>query len=40
MIVRVLDALAATPEGDAGVEAVVRAEVKALCDRFPIYPAL
>ncbi|AFK53664.1 serine hydroxymethyltransferase [Tistrella mobilis] len=40
MIVRVLDALAATPEGDAGVEAAVRAEVKALCDRFPIYPAL
>jgi glycine hydroxymethyltransferase len=40
MIVRVLDALAAKPEGDAEVEAAVRAEVKALCDRFPIYPAL
>ncbi|MEN3162108.1 serine hydroxymethyltransferase [Tistrella mobilis] len=40
MIVRVLDALAAKPEGDAEVEAAMRAEVKALCDRFPIYPAL
>ncbi|MGV0757848.1 serine hydroxymethyltransferase [Tistrella mobilis] len=40
MIVRVLDALAAKPEGDAEVEAAVRADVKALCDRFPIYPAL
>ncbi|MEN2976063.1 serine hydroxymethyltransferase [Tistrella bauzanensis] len=40
LIVQVLDALAANPEGDAAVEAAVRAEVKALCDRFPIYPAL
>ncbi|GGB30862.1 serine hydroxymethyltransferase [Tistrella bauzanensis] len=40
LIVQVLDALAANPEGDAVVEAAVRAEVKALCDRFPIYPAL
>jgi glycine hydroxymethyltransferase len=33
----VLDALAASPNGDAAVEARVRAEVEALCARFPIY---
>jgi glycine hydroxymethyltransferase len=36
-IVEVLDALAATPGGDAKVEAAVRAEVAGLCARFPIY---
>jgi glycine hydroxymethyltransferase len=40
-IVRVLDGLAAKgEEGNAAVEAAVRAEVQALCDRFPIYPGL
>ncbi|MCO5156165.1 MAG: serine hydroxymethyltransferase [Aquamicrobium sp.] len=37
MILRVLDALAQNPEGDAAVEAQVRAEVRALCEAFPIY---
>lgn len=40
MIVRVLDALVAKPEGDAEVEGQVREEVKALTARFPIYPEL
>ncbi len=40
-IVRVVDGLAANGEdGNAEVEAAVRAEVQALCDRFPIYPDL
>jgi len=40
-IVRVVDGLAANGEGgNAEVEAAVRAEVKAMCDRFPIYPGL
>jgi glycine hydroxymethyltransferase len=40
-IVRVVDGLAANgEEGNAEVEAAVRAEVQALCDRFPIYPDL
>ena len=40
-IVRVVDGLAANgPEGNSEVEAAVRAEVKALCDRFPLYPGL
>jgi len=40
-IVRVVDGLAAHGEaGNAGVEAEVRAEVGALCARFPIYPGL
>jgi glycine hydroxymethyltransferase len=38
MIVEVLDALAATPAGDAAVEAAVKERVLALCARFPIYP--
>ncbi len=38
MIVEVLDALAATPDGDAAVEAAVKERVLALCARFPIYP--
>ncbi|WP_085314840.1 serine hydroxymethyltransferase [Derxia lacustris] len=37
LILKVFDSLAAKPEGDAETEAAVRAEVKALCDRFPIY---
>jgi glycine hydroxymethyltransferase len=37
-IVEVLDALVAVPDGDATVEAAVRAEVADLCERFPIYP--
>ncbi len=40
-IVEVVDGLAANGEdGNAAVEAKVKAEVKALCKRFPIYPAL
>jgi len=40
-IVRVVDGLAANGEdGNAAVEAAVRAEVAALCARFPIYPGL
>ena len=39
MIVEVVDALAASgPGGDAEVEAAVKARVRGLCDRFPIYP--
>ncbi|WP_028310558.1 serine hydroxymethyltransferase [Derxia gummosa] len=37
LILKVFDSLAAKPEGDAEVEAAVRAEVKALCEQFPIY---
>ncbi|ARE38603.1 Serine hydroxymethyltransferase [Rhodovulum sp. P5] len=37
LILRVIDALAATPEGDQQVEAEVRAEIRALCAAFPIY---
>ncbi|WP_415183931.1 serine hydroxymethyltransferase [Phaeovulum sp.] len=37
MILRVLRGLANNPEGDAEIEAAMRAEVKILCDRFPIY---
>ncbi|MBW7947141.1 MAG: serine hydroxymethyltransferase [Sphingomonadaceae bacterium] len=41
MIADVLDGLAANGhEGNGTVEADVRARVKALCDRFPIYPGL
>ena len=41
MMAEVLDALAANKEGgDAAVEQRVRDEVIALCERFPIYPAL
>jgi glycine hydroxymethyltransferase len=40
LILRVLDALGqAGPEGDAEVEAAVLAEVRRLCDAFPIYGA-
>ena len=37
LILRVIDALAENPDGDAGVEAAVRAEVQALCKAYPIY---
>lgn len=41
LIVEVVDGLAANgPDGNAEVEASVRAKVKAMCDRFPIYPTL
>ncbi|MHA3914868.1 serine hydroxymethyltransferase [Halovulum sp. GXIMD14793] len=41
MIIEVVDGLAAHgPEGNAAVEAAVRGQVNALCDRFPIYPNL
>jgi glycine hydroxymethyltransferase len=41
MIVDVVDGLAANgPEGNAGVEATIKTRVKALCDRFPVYPGL
>ena len=40
-IVEVVDGLAANgPDGNAEVEAKVRAEVQALCDRYPVYPGL
>jgi glycine hydroxymethyltransferase len=39
--VEVVDGLAAHGEdGNAAVEANVRAKVEALCERFPIYPGL
>lgn len=37
LIVEVLDALRAAPEGDATTEQRVRKEIFALCERFPIY---
>jgi glycine hydroxymethyltransferase len=37
MIGEVVGALAQNPDGDAEVEARIRAEVLALCARFPIY---
>ncbi len=40
MMAEVLDALALNRDGDAAVEARVRKEVIALCERFPIYPEL
>ncbi len=40
-IVEVVDGLAANGEdGNAEVEAAVRAKVVALCNKFPIYPGL
>ena len=40
-IVEVVDGLAANgEEGNAEVEAAVRAKVEALCEKFPIYPGL
>ena len=41
LIIEVVDGLAAHgDDGNAAVEAKVRAEVKALCDRFPLYPGM
>lgn len=40
LIAEVLDGLVANPEDNGVVEAKVRAEVKILCDAFPIYPNL
>ncbi|MBC6404453.1 MAG: serine hydroxymethyltransferase [Rhodospirillales bacterium] len=40
MISTVLDGLKANPEDNSAAEAKVRGQVKALCDRFPIYSAL
>lgn len=37
LISDVLDGLVTNPEGDAAVEARVKADVKALCQRFPLY---
>ena len=37
LITRVLDGLAANPEDNSAVEQEVRAEVLALCHRFPVY---
>ena len=40
-IIEVVDGLAANgDDGNAEVEEKVKAEVEALCDRFPIYPNL
>lgn len=38
LIIQVLDGLAAHRDDNGSVEASVRAEVNALCDKFPIYP--
>ena len=40
LIADVLDALAASPDGDAGIEEEVRGKVEALCAKFPIYGQL
>ena len=37
MILRVLRGLGTNADGDAALETEVRAQVKAMCDRFPIY---
>ena len=37
LVLRVINALAANPEGDAAVEAAVLAEVRVLCAAHPIY---
>ena len=39
-IVQVVDGLATNGDENGEVEARVRGEVKALCDRFPLYPGL
>jgi glycine hydroxymethyltransferase len=39
-ITEVVDGLAVNGEDNGAVESKVRAEVQALCDRFPIYPGL
>jgi glycine hydroxymethyltransferase len=40
LIAEVLDGLVANPEDNSAVEAKVRADVKELCDAFPIYASL
>jgi glycine hydroxymethyltransferase len=40
MITRVLDGLVANPDDNGAKEDELRAEVRALCGRFPIYPEL
>jgi glycine hydroxymethyltransferase len=40
LIVQVLDGLAAHPDDNSKAERAVKAEVEALCRRFPIYPDL
>ena len=40
LIVQVLDGLAGHPEDNSKAERAARAEVEALCRRFPIYPDL
>ncbi|MDC0660648.1 serine hydroxymethyltransferase, partial [Leisingera sp. SS27] len=41
LIIEVIDGLAANgEEGNADVEAAVRAKVAGLCARFPLYPNL
>ena len=40
LIAQVLDGLAVNGENNGAVEREVREEVRALCDRFPIYPGL
>jgi glycine hydroxymethyltransferase len=40
LIAEVLDGLAAMPDGNAAVEASVKARVMELCAHFPIYPGL
>jgi glycine hydroxymethyltransferase len=37
LVLQVVDALSAKAEGDAGVEAAVLTEVRALCAAHPIY---
>ena len=38
LVLRVIDALSANPDGDAAVEAAVLEEVQVLCKTHPIYP--
>ena len=40
LIIEVLDALAANPEGNPEIENRVRGEVAELCQKFPIYPGM
>jgi len=40
LITRVLDGLAANPDGNEDLEKAVRDEVRDLCRRFPVYPDL
>ncbi len=38
LIIEVLDGLAANPDDNSAVEGAVRDRVRALCERFPVYP--